>query len=313
MAMTYTSLLASKGTAGALATWIAYSKADLPTILDEAQALLYMELRILEMRTSAQLYLPIGAADLTLPSGFIEPIGGLWCQSINREIRQRDLNDVKNKRIFNETTGTLGTNPLTTTSGSTAITVNFPGHGFTNYGGGSAFSLQGATAVGGITPNGAYYLTGIVDANNFTIDNRNVAPTATSSASGGGSSITYLSDQIQPGIPQIFAINSITNAMFDWATSQALNLYLNYYQTLPLLSGTNPTNVLTTRYPQLLRKACMVSAAEFMDDDAAAQRLMSNPVTGLTALIQRVNAENERFMSGIEIYTDTPGTGGGAW
>jgi hypothetical protein len=304
--MTWNTLTAAKGQPGSIATWASYTKLDTETILDEAQSLLWMYLRILEMRTSAILYVPQYGAEVALPSNFIEPIGGLWCETINQEIRQYDTNYVKNKRYYNETSGTLGTNPLTTTLGLSAITVNFPNHGFLASGGGNSFSLQGATAVGGITPAGAYKITAIIDANNFTIDNPNIAPVASASATGGGVAVTYLADILQQGIPTCFAIESITSAMFDWSVSQALNIKFNYFCTLPLLSVNNPTNVLTSRYPHLLRKACLVSAADFMNDDAAVQRMMSNPVSGLSAVIQRVNAENERFMSGIEIFTETP-------
>jgi hypothetical protein len=46
MAMTYNSLTAAKGTSGAVATWVAYTKLDVPVIVDEAQALIYMALRV---------------------------------------------------------------------------------------------------------------------------------------------------------------------------------------------------------------------------------------------------------------------------
>ena len=49
MAMTYTSLIGSKGTAGAIATWTNYTLLDVVTIVDEAQALIYSLLRTREM------------------------------------------------------------------------------------------------------------------------------------------------------------------------------------------------------------------------------------------------------------------------
>jgi hypothetical protein len=41
MAMSYDSLTAAKGTAGAITTWVSYTLLDIPTILDEAQTLLW--------------------------------------------------------------------------------------------------------------------------------------------------------------------------------------------------------------------------------------------------------------------------------
>ena len=46
MAMTYTSLVAPKGTTGSLANWVGYSKLDTETVLDEAQSLLFHLLRV---------------------------------------------------------------------------------------------------------------------------------------------------------------------------------------------------------------------------------------------------------------------------
>lgn len=82
-------------------------------------------------------------------------------------------------------TGTLGANPFTTTSGSKAINVYSAGHGLST---GTWVTFSGATAVGGITVSGSYEAIAIVDGNNYTI----VSPTAASStATGGGSAVTY--------------------------------------------------------------------------------------------------------------------------
>lgn len=82
-------------------------------------------------------------------------------------------------------TGTLGTNPFDVTDGSAVVTVNHTSHGFQNDGDTAHFS--GATAVGGITPDGEYTVT-VVDANSYTVTHSSAA---TSTASGGGSSVAY--------------------------------------------------------------------------------------------------------------------------
>lgn len=71
------------------------------------------------------------------------------------------------------------TNPFTTTSGSTSVNVADSAHGRVA---GDFADFSGATAVGGLTLNGEFLITGVVDANNFTIQ----APSAASSGAGPG-------------------------------------------------------------------------------------------------------------------------------
>lgn len=75
-------------------------------------------------------------------------------------------------------TGTL-TNPFTTTNASPTITVAHTAHGHST---GDKVYYNGATAVGGTTPNGGYVIT-VVNANSYTIT---YATNASSGATGGG-------------------------------------------------------------------------------------------------------------------------------
>ena len=77
---------------------------------------------------------------------------------------------------------TLGTNPITTSSGSTTVTVTHSSHGADT---GEIVSFSGATAVNNVTLSGAYELTK-VDSNSYTVVS---ATTASGSGSGGGSSV----------------------------------------------------------------------------------------------------------------------------
>ena len=52
MAMSYASLTAAKGTAGAIATWVSYTLLDTPMIVDEAQTLLWGEERCVVAKCS---------------------------------------------------------------------------------------------------------------------------------------------------------------------------------------------------------------------------------------------------------------------
>lgn len=78
---------------------------------------------------------------------------------------------------------TLGTNPLSVTNASTTVVVSQPGHPYAT---GQSAIVAGATAVGGITPNGTFTITATTtDTWSFTFS----AP-AGSTATGGGSAVT---------------------------------------------------------------------------------------------------------------------------
>ena len=77
---------------------------------------------------------------------------------------------------------TLGNNPLTTTNLSPVVTVADTAHGIPD---GTIVTFSGATAVGGITPNGAFPITVTgPDAYTFTFTS-----SATSGATGGGNAV----------------------------------------------------------------------------------------------------------------------------
>ena len=80
------------------------------------------------------------------------------------------------------TSATLGANPITTSSGSTTVTVTHTSHGAET---GEIVSFSGAAAVNGVTLSGAYELTK-VDANSYTVVD---SVTASGSGAGGGSSV----------------------------------------------------------------------------------------------------------------------------
>lgn len=75
-----------------------------------------------------------------------------------------------------------GTNPLAVTSGSPAVVVTQPGH---NNKVGDSVTISGATAVGGITPNGTFVVTAVTP----TTWTYNFSANATSTAAGGGAAV----------------------------------------------------------------------------------------------------------------------------
>lgn len=94
-----------------------------------------------------------------------------------------------------------GTVPVfTTTSGSSAVSVNFPNHSFSV---GSLFAVNVSTAVGGLTLLGNYPVGSVSDANNFVIDAASGTATGSASAAmnGGNLDIQYL-------LPSGLAVNT---------------------------------------------------------------------------------------------------------
>ena len=84
-------------------------------------------------------------------------------------------------------TGTLANNPLTTAAGSNVITVLHVAHGGHV---GDVIYINGATAVGGITPNmpAGVQIASVIDADHYTYL---FTSNAVSSATGGGAAVTY--------------------------------------------------------------------------------------------------------------------------
>lgn len=298
MGMTWDSLTAAKGASGAIATWMAYTKLDVPVIVDEAQALLFMTLRCREMRTELSFTMAAGQSYIALPPRFLDPIGRIYQPSFNLTIRHKDGNFVQRNRNYSETSGTLGTNPFTTIAGSNLVSVNLPGHGFNQD---SVFNTSGAAAFNGVTINGTFPISAIVDPDNFLIDISVLGTTPSSPGAGGGSSVAYICDNLVQGVANWFGIWN-ERIYFDTAFLQTTVCKLQYFQSLPLLSSSNPSNFLTDRYPQLMRQACMAAAADFMQDDAEYQK----KVTRLGPMIQKVSEENDMMMRGMELDTETP-------
>lgn len=90
-------------------------------------------------------------------------------------------------------TGTLGSNPFTTTSGSTSVEVTQTAHGVSP---GDTVIFTGATASNGVTLNGTYIVQTVINANDYTVT---ALTTATGSGAGGGGSVLY-SYEISVGV-----------------------------------------------------------------------------------------------------------------
>lgn len=91
---------------------------------------------------------------------------------------------------------TLAASPLSVTTGQPTVTVTQKGHGLAS---GNTVNVSGATAVGGITPNGGPFSVTRIDANTWSYA---FTSNATSSASGGGS-VVIVTPQVAYAAGQI--------------------------------------------------------------------------------------------------------------
>lgn len=82
-------------------------------------------------------------------------------------------------------TGTLANNPFTTTISTPNISVTHTGHGL---GAGDTIIFTGATAVGGVTPNGTFTVATVTDTNHYVFV---FTSNATSSTTGGGAAVLF--------------------------------------------------------------------------------------------------------------------------
>lgn len=303
MAMSYTTLMGSKGSSGAIATWINYAKLDTETVLDEAQSLIFSMLRCREMRTEWTFGMPVASSAVALPARFLDPMGRLYDVTNGVWLGHKLETSVLSFRTYDSTVvGALGANPFTTNAiGGSTLNVYAPNHGINQ---GSIVTFAGATAVD-VYPasllNGTFAVTGVPDVNDFTIDT--VDTLAQTIANGGGAGITYTCDNLTAAAPGRWSIWN-EQFQFDTALDTATNYKLLYYRAPMILSADNPTNFLTTRYPKLLRVATSAAAADFMKDDAEYQK----GLTAMSSLIQSISVEQDFLYRGADIDLDTPGT-----
>lgn len=296
MAMNYTSLVAPKGTAGSIANWVGYGKLDIATVLDEAQSIIFQSLRVREMRTEWIFGLNVGDSQIGLPVRFLDPIGRLR-SSTGQHFGHLTESDISNRRSYSQSSGTLGNNAITTTSGAPTLALNLPSHRLIV---GSDVTILGGVDFNGIVVNHSFKVVGVTDADNLLIFNTDIV-TATASGTGGGAAMTYMANALV-GTPSAWAVWD-NLLVFDGALDVATQFRLICYKSPQLLSATNTVNFLTNRYPRLIREATNAAAASFMKDDNEETKALQK----LSALIEATNAESDLMYRGADLTTDTPG------
>jgi hypothetical protein len=291
MVMTWTSLAAPKGTAGSIANWVGYGKLDIPTIIAEAESMLYSMLRVREMRTEWVFGMAIGEAQKVLPDRFLDPVGRIKDITNSTLYPQKIEGDVN--RAYEILTFSAVDNSLTPIAGTTTLQLHCTNSGINQ---GSVVTIAGAGVVGGLDPTGTWPVITRVDPSNLIIDVGN-AVVAGATVTGG----VFTFNNLLSGVPSRW---SILDGMvkFDLAFDAMAALKLPYYRSPLPLSTAAPTNFLTSRYPKLMRVACLAAASDFMKDDTE----YSKNLTALTALVQSTMAENDLIYRGSDIETDTP-------
>src|SRR4051794_30484690 len=74
MAMNFNDLIGPKSRTGSIQSFVRYKPVPGEVILEDAQALIFQQLRVREMRASSLVTLGVGAFTAALPTGYLEPI-----------------------------------------------------------------------------------------------------------------------------------------------------------------------------------------------------------------------------------------------
>src|SRR5882757_4746807 len=229
--MTYDTLTAPKGTVGSIANWVGYGKIDIPTVLDEAQLLLWeVGMRVREMRSEFVFGMITGQSAVALPPNFLDPIGRIYDITNSTDYDQVIMTSAMAGRSYDNTiTGTFGNNPLTTLNGSSLITVAKTTEPFNQD---STITITAATSpLNGLIVNGTFPVVSITDANDFVIDAADVNGGAVASASGvgGGAVATYTGNNLIAGSPSRWGIWN-EQIKFDVALDLPAAMKLPYFK-----------------------------------------------------------------------------------
>lgn len=110
---------------------------------------------------------------------------------------------------------------------------------------------------------------------------------------------TWTAGVLDSGDPAYYAIYD-EQYQFDCRTTTAWRARALFYKQPDPLSTSNETSFLTTRYPHILRMACLATGARFANDDevyAREQRLLEGKIDDL-------NAADEQSRRGQETEVD---------
>ena len=202
--------------------------------------------------------------------------------------------------------------PLTTTAGSTTVSAEIVGHGFSVN---DTVTFSGGSAVGGLTLNGTFTVTGVTNENHFTFSSGSsasssakgggtIAVLATASASGGGSAVTVKETyNIRPnpdGSEQL-AVNSElrdidSNGPYGLSDSTRLAALLpsalNSSNAADIVTGANTFK----KNAETVRKNLQIDKAkfDFYANDADPQGAIDNELRKLKSELAKLVADAKK-------------------
>jgi hypothetical protein len=107
-------------------------------------------------------------------------------------------------------------------------------------------------------------------------------------------------EALQSGDPSIYGIYD-EMVQFEVKARAAFTGRMLYWKSPTVLSGSNETNWLTSRYPHILRSACLAFAADFEHDDAGYAR----EIQRCSALIASAMEKDELSRRGEDTTWDS--------
>lgn len=105
------------------------------------------------------------------------------------------------------------------------------------------------------------------------------------------------SDAVMPEGPPTYWCDFNQRIQFNFKADQAYTAKMVFFKTPDALSGGNPTNFLTSRYPTLLRRVCTMFAAEARKE----YDLMDRSELKALAMIEDIKVESDMAMRGQEL------------
>ena len=218
---------------------------------------------------------------------------------------------VTDSNHYTITAATLS-DPLTTTAGSSTVSAEIAGHGFSVN---DTVTFSGGSAVGGLTLNGTFTVTGVTNENHFTFSSGSsasssakgggtIAVLATASASGGGSAVTVKETyNIRPnpdGSEQL-AVNSElrdidSNGPYGLSDSTRLAALLpsalNSSNAADIVTGANTFK----KNAETVRKNLQIDKAkfDFYANDADPQGAIDNELRKLKSELAKLVADAKK-------------------
>jgi hypothetical protein len=269
--MNFNDLIGPKSRAGSIQNFVRYKPVPGEVVLEEAQALIFSELRIREMRASSVITLGVGAFTAALPTGYLDPIAMRdregWNVIPEKYVGERQLIDLRT--FDNDVVTTLAAAIVSASTTSILVTSA------------AEFPTSGSYAI--VVGSEVMLVTGGQGTANWTVTRGYAGTTAATHENGA-----TVDGSLESGTPMHVAVFDEL-LQFECKADEARKLDFVFFKKLALLSATNLTNVLTTRYPHILRVACQAGAASFMKDKEEFDARRAE----LIMLCQSANAESD--------------------